>query len=59
MHIRHIENPLHGQSREYLSSEQVEAVEDVFQDWIRDGGYWIRILFIDERRIFMITPTNK
>ena len=39
MHIRHIENPLHGQSREYLSSEQVEAIEDVFQDWIRDGGY--------------------
>ena len=39
MHIRHIENPLHGQSRKYLSPEQVEAVEDVFQDWIRDGGY--------------------
>jgi len=39
MHFRHVENPLHGQSRKHMSPVQIQVVEDVFKDWIRDGGY--------------------
>lgn len=48
MHIRHVENPLHGQSRTFMSPTQVQAVEEVFQDWIRDGGYKRKSLRYDD-----------